>query len=73
MNDEQEHLDTLVSLGALIGEPKILFLASENSTEDMMTGDFTFDIPVTATPKFKSGTARVAYTDEGLSSLVEEG
>ena len=71
INEEQNELDTLVSIGALIGEPKILFLSSENSTSDMMQGDFKFDIPVTATPQFKSGTAEVTYTDEGLSTLTE--
>jgi len=73
LTSEQKHLDALVAVGALIGEPKILFLASENSTEDLMTGDFKFDIPVTVAPQYKSSTAEVLYTDEGLSSLVEEG
>ena len=63
----------MVTMGALLGEPKILFLATENSTSDMMQGDFKFDIPVCTTPQFKSGTAEVCYTDEGLSTLVEGG
>jgi len=36
INREQEKLDGYVSMGALIGEPKILFLESENSTTDIM-------------------------------------
>ncbi|MBR1625595.1 MAG: hypothetical protein IJ681_00455 [Bacteroidales bacterium] len=73
LTSEQKQLDALVAVGALIGEPKILFLASENSTEDLMTGDFKFDIPITVAPQYKSSTAEVLYTDAGLSSLVEEG
>ena len=73
LNEEQNELDTMVSLGALVGEPQILFLATENSTSDMMQGDFKFDLLVTTTPQFKSGTAEVSYTDAGLSSLTEGG
>ena len=71
LNYEQNELDNLVAIGALVGEPKIYFLASENSTEDMIQGDFKFNIPVTTTPQFKSATAEVNYTDEGLSALTE--
>lgn len=71
LNYEQNELDNLVAIGALIGEPKIYFLASENSTEDMIQGDFKFNLPVTTTPQFKSATAEVNYTDEGLSALTE--
>lgn len=73
LTSEQKQLDALVAVGALIGEPKILFLATENTTEDLMTGDFKFDIPVTVAPQYKSSTAEVCYSDAGLSSLVEEG
>jgi len=72
LNLEQARLDTLVGKGALLDGAKIMFLASENSTTDMMNGDFMFDIPVTTTPQAKSLTARVYYTDKGLRSLVEE-
>ena len=71
LNYEQNELDNLVAIGSLVGEPKIYFLASENSTEDMVQGDFKFNIPVTTTPQFKSATAEVNYTDEGLSALTE--
>ncbi len=71
LNYEQNVLDDLVAIGALVGEPKIYFLASENSTADLIQGDFKFNIPVTTTPQFKSATAEVNYTDEGLSALTE--
>lgn len=72
INREQEKLDALVARGALIGTPTVLFLESENSTTDMMNGDFRWDIPVTPTPPLKSATVYVAYTDEGFSTYFED-
>lgn len=72
LNEEQDYIDGYIAVGALLEGSKILFLASENSTTDMMNGDFKFDLPVTVTPRAKSLTGRVYYTDEGLASLVEE-
>lgn len=72
LNEEQAILDGYIAQGALLDGSKILFLESENSTADMINGDFTFDIPVTVSPRAKSLTGKVAYTDAGLKSLVEE-
>jgi len=44
-------------------------LESQNPTSDMMNGDFVWDFAVTNTPPFKSGTARVCYTDEGFTAF----
>ena len=68
INKEQEELDRLVGLGAIIGTPTVEFLESANSVNDMMNGDFVFDISFTNTPPFKSGTARVCYTDDGFAA-----
>jgi phage tail sheath protein FI len=68
LNREQEKLDALVARGALIGDPKVLFLESENSTTDLMNGDFRWDIAATPTPPLKSATVYVAYTDAGFSA-----
>lgn len=70
-NREQEKLDALVALGALIGEPVCEFKESENSTTQLMEGDFVWSNRMTPTPPFKSGTMKVAYTDEGFSSYFE--
>lgn len=72
LNKEQEKLDALVARGALIGTPQVLFLESNNSTTDMMNGDFRWDIPVTPTPPLKSASVYVAYTDTGFSSYFSE-
>ena len=68
INAEQEELDRLVGLGAIIGDPTVEFLESANSNNDIMQGDFVFDIQFTNTPPFKSGTARVCYTDDGFAA-----
>lgn len=68
INREQEKLDALVAQGALVGTPEVLFLESENSTTDMLNGDFRWDIPVTPVPPLKSATVYVAYTDTGFAA-----
>lgn len=73
INREQEKLDGYVSMGALLGSPVILFLESENSTTDVMNGDFRWDIAVTPTPPLKSASVYVAYTDAGFSVYYEGG
>lgn len=72
LNEEQEIIDGLIAIGGLLPGAQILFLASENSTSDLINGDFKFDLPVTVTPRAKSLTGTVYYTDAGLASLVEE-
>ncbi len=71
LNAEKERLDTLKGRGALIGSPTVEFVESANPTNAMMNGDFVWDFSVTPTPPFKSGTARVRYTDEGFSAFFE--
>lgn len=71
--DEQEELDSLKGIGALIGDPTVEFLETANPTSDVMNGDFVWDISATPTPPFKSGTARVSYTDEGFTAYFGGG
>jgi hypothetical protein len=67
LTQEQDYLDALVARGFLIGEPTISFMPSENSTSDMVNGDFTFSCTETNAPQFKSATISVSYTDAGFS------
>ena len=69
---EQAELDALVGIGALIGHPEVLFLETENTTADMINGDFVWHILATPTPPLKSATAKVTYTDEGFASFFGE-
>ena len=72
LNEERQKLDTLSGIGALIGSPAVEFLETENPASDMMNGDFVWNFNVTNTPPFKSGTARVTYTDEGFAAFFGE-
>jgi len=72
INREQEKLDALVTMGALLGSPRVLFLETENPKTDLMNGDFRWDIPVTPTPPLKSASVYVAYTDTGFSAYYND-
>ena len=71
-NREQEKADALAALGALIGTPVVEFSEDDNSTDDMVEGNFTWSTKGTPTPPFKSGTMRVAYTTAGFDSYFGE-
>lgn len=73
LNREQEKLDALVTQGALIGEPVVQFVQSENPQSEIMLGNFRWDILVTPTPPLKSATVYVAYTDAGFSVYFSDG
>lgn len=66
---EQAELDAMLGYGALIGNPEVSFIESNNPTSDMVNGDFVWNILVTPTPPKKSATARVTYTDEGFNAF----
>lgn len=69
---EQEKADALVAQGALIGKPVVSFEEAENSTADLVEGNFVWGFEGTPTPPFKSGTLQVAYSDAGFSSYFGE-
>lgn len=71
-NREQEKLDALVSIGALIGTPTVEYRDSDNSTSEIMEGNFVWNMQATQTPPFKSGTLRVAYSDAGFEAYYGE-
>ena len=71
-NREQEKMDALAANGAFIGTPIVEFKESENSTGDLVEGNFTWGFKGTPTPPFKSGTMKVAYTTAGFDSYFGE-
>lgn len=73
LESEQERLDGLVAMGALIGNPTVEFLESENTDEDMLNGNFRWKFTDTPTPLGKSYTAKVVCTDSGYSALITTG
>lgn len=65
---EQERLDALAAMGALIGNPRISFEEEHNPLGSIRAGNFRWDISCTPTPPLKSATVYVAYTDEGFAA-----
>lgn len=67
---ENQKLNRLVSIGALVGQPICLFSPTENTTTSLLNGDFTWHINATPSLVLKSATCKVSYTDEGLSAYL---
>ena len=68
VNREQEKLDALVARGALIGAPSVEFVETNNKMDELMSGNFRWDISATIIPPFKSATGVVCYSDAGFST-----
>lgn len=67
-NDFQADLDGLCNSGAAL-EAEVTFEESSNSLDDMVTGDFVFDLVQTTPPPAKSLTCRARYSVQGLTAL----
>ena len=72
INAEQDYLNGLVAIGALIGEPKCEFLAESNNFDNIVEGNFTWNIVVTETNPLKYALARIAFSVAGLSFYTQE-
>ena len=72
INAEQDYLNGLVAIGALIGEPKCEFIAESNPIDDIVQGNFTWNIAVTETNPLKYMLARIAFSVAGLSFYTQE-
>lgn len=72
INAEQDYLNGLVAIGALIGEPKCEFLALSNPIDNIVQGNFTWNITVTETNPLKYMLARIAFSVAGLSFYTQE-
>ena len=72
INAEQDYLNGLVAIGALIGEPKCEFLALSNPIDNIVEGNFTWNITVTETNPLKYMLARIAFSVAGLSFYTQE-
>lgn len=72
LNLEQEKMDALAAMGAFLGKPVVTFDEVDNSTSDLIEGNFTWGFQGTPTPPFKSGTLNVAYTTAGFTTYFGE-
>lgn len=72
LNREQEKMDALAVQGGFIGTPQVSFDEADNSTDELVQGNFTWGFAGTPTPPFKSGTLKAAYTTAGFDTYFEE-
>ena len=72
INAEQDYLNGLVAIGGLIGEPKCEFIAESNPIDDIVQGNFTWNIAVTETNPLKYMLARIAFSVAGLTFYTQE-
>ena len=72
INAEQDYLNGLVAIGALIGEPKCEFIAESNPIDNIVQGNFTWNITVTETNPLKYMLARIAFSVAGLTFYTQE-
>lgn len=73
LNREQQKLDALVAVEALIGNPVVVFIGSENPLTNLIEGQFRWDHKATPTPPAKALSAYVRFTDEGYSIFLAGG
>ena len=71
-HDFGEWLSSLVTDGALIGEPKVMFLEENNSTSEMTEGHFVWNVLQTNAPLFKAAECYASYTNAGISEFFGE-
>lgn len=71
-NREQEKADALAAVGAIIGTPVVEFVESDNSTAEMVQGNFVWGRKETYTPPMKSATLNIGYTTDGFNSYFKE-
>ena len=72
LDAEQERLDALVNIGALL-YGKIEFVAENNNDSDMMSGQFKFATSNTTTPAARAIINEYKYTSTGLAALTAGG
>ena len=68
LNDANTWLNGLVAEGKLL-YAEMEFVSSSNTVNDMVAGDFTFNVRTTTTPVGKSLTFKVQYSKDGLETL----
>ena len=68
-HDFNEWLLSLVTDGALVGEPKVMFLEQNNPTGEMADGHFVWNVLQTNAPLLKAAECYASYTTAGISEF----
>lgn len=70
LDSQNSIMDVWVAAGALL-YADIQFVPSDNSTDDILDGDFKFRLAVTTTPMVKSITGVLSYSNAGVLELSQ--
>jgi len=71
IQEENDYLAYLKSIGAIIGEASCEFKADDNPVDNVAQGRFVWSIESTITPPLKYAQLNVAYSQAGLSVYYE--
>lgn len=67
IQEENDYLAYLKSIGAIVGDASCEFKATDNPTDAVAQGQFVWSIEATVTPPLKYAQLNVAYSQSGLS------
>lgn len=70
INEQLDYLNGLVAIGALIGEQSVAFVASDNPIDNLVQGQFVWQIVTTETNPFKYALAKIAFSTRGLAAYT---
>lgn len=71
IQEQNDHLEYLKSIGAIIGQAKCEFRATDNTPDSIALGQFVWNIEATVTPPMKYAELGVAFSQAGLSVYYE--
>lgn len=71
IQEQNDYLAYLKSIGAIIGEASCTFKPSDNPSDNIARGQFVWSIEATITPPMKYAQLNVAYSTAGLSVYYE--
>lgn len=71
IQEENDHLAYLKSIGAIIGDATCSFKADDNPVDNIALGQFVWSIESTITPPLKYAQLNVAHSSAGLSVYYE--
>ena len=71
IQEENDYLAYLKSVGAIIGDASCQFLAEDNPVDNIALGQFVWSIAATVTPPMKYAQLNVGFTSAGYSVYYE--
>ena len=71
IQEENDYLAYLKSVGAIIGDASCQFLADDNPADNVALGQFVWSIAATVTPPMKHALLNVGFTSAGYSVYYE--